>query len=219
MYEDKDQSYYFSSVRDDLIGLIPKSCGECNILEIGCGNGATLHKLKQLGVAKTTTGVELFPTKDNYYSVIDHIFLENVESILFPSAMYNSFDVVIMGDVIEHLVDPWSALKKVSNLLKSDGLILLSIPNIRYYLALKSIIINGDFKYEETGILDKTHLRFFCRKNVLELLDSAGLKAETITSAFDTETIRSKKYILDKMTFGMLHDFFIYQFLVVARKI
>ncbi|MGZ8546060.1 MAG: class I SAM-dependent methyltransferase, partial [Sulfuricurvum sp.] len=116
MYENKDQSYYFLSIRDDLIRLIPQSFRECNVLEIGCGNGATLNKLKQLGIAKTTTGVELFSSKDNHYSNIDHFFLENVENMLFPSYLHNSFDIIIVGDVIEHLVDPWSALQKITQL-------------------------------------------------------------------------------------------------------
>lgn len=217
MYENKEITY-FSYIREDLINLIPKTFRACNVLEIGCGNGATLQKLKEIGIANTTAGVELFPSKDNFYDTIDHFLSENVEEIVFPSYMHNSFDIILLGDVLEHLVDPWSSLKKVSSLLKAEGCIIVSLPNIRYYSVLKSIIFDGDFKYEKAGILDKTHLRFFCKKNIIELLKSADLKIDTISSSFDKETMKSKKYWLNKITFEIFHDFFVYQFLVVARK-
>lgn len=218
MYENKEITY-FSYIREDLINLIPKTFRACNVLEIGCGNGATLQKLKEIGIANKTTGVELFPSKDNFYDTIDHFLSANVEEIIFPSYMHNSFDIILLGDVLEHLVDPWETLKKVSSLLKAEGRIIVSLPNIRYYTVLKSIIFNGDFKYEEAGILDKTHLRFFCRKNIIELLENADLKVDIVTSTFDQETMKSKKYLLNKITFGLFHDFFVYQFLAVARKV
>ncbi len=218
MYENKDQSYYFLSVRDDLIRLIPDSFKECNILEIGCGNGATLNKLKQLGIAKTTTGIELFPSKDNYYSAIDHFFLENVENIIFPSNMHNSFDIIILGDVLEHLVDPWTTLQKITQLLSTTGRLIASIPNIRYYRVLQSIVWKGDFHYEEAGILDQTHLRFFCKKNIINLFEKVNLSIETLTSQFDQETINSKRYWINKLTLGIFHDFFVYHYLIVATR-
>ncbi|MFZ2969130.1 MAG: class I SAM-dependent methyltransferase [Sulfuricurvum sp.] len=218
MYENKDQSYYFLSVRDDLINLIPTSFKGCNVLEIGCGNGATLNKLKQLGIAKITTGVELFASQENYYSEIDHFFHDNIEHFTFPPSMKNAFDIIILGDVIEHLIDPWSTLTKIAPLLAKEGRLIASIPNIRYYQTLSSIMIKGDFHYEESGILDQTHLRFFCKKNVIDLFENSGLTIETLTSGFDQETIKSKRYWLNKVTFGLLHDFFVYQYLITTKK-
>lgn len=217
MYDTKNLNY-FSNVREDLITLIPKSIKNCNVLEIGCGNGATLRKLKEMDIAIKTTGIELYPQMINYYDVLDQFFSEDIEKITFPSSMDNFFDIILLGDILEHLVDPWSTLKKISALLTPNGLLLVSLPNIRYYSIIKSILWNGDFKYEEAGILDKTHLRFFCKKNIIELLESADFKIDIISSSFDKETMKSKKYWLNKITFEIFHDFFVYQFLVVARK-
>lgn len=217
LYDDKKQDY-FSSVREDLISLIPIDFKGCNVLEVGCGSGATLYRLKQLGIAETTSGIELFASEYDYHDFIDHLFSENIETIIFPTQLHGTFDIIILGDVLEHLVDPWSSLKKVSELLAVDGLIITSVPNIRYYSVVKSILFDGDFKYKERGILDKTHLRFFCKKNIVELLENADLKISLITSLFDNETIRSKKYWLNKVTLGIFHDFFVYQFLVTAKK-
>lgn len=218
MYDTKDQSYYFSSIRDDLIRLIPNSSTGYTILEIGCGTGATLKKLKDSGIAVSTTGIELYPLKQNHHDSLNHLFLENIETMRFPPDMQSSFDIILMGDVLEHLIDPWTTLKKINNLLKMNGKIIMSIPNIRHYSALKSIFLNGDFKYTQDGILDQTHLRFFTKKNIVELIAGANLDIEYLTSQFDQENFKSKKYWLNKLTFGIFHDFFVFQYLIVAIK-
>ena len=218
MYEHKDQSYYFSSIRDDLIQLIPSSASGYNVLEIGCGTGATLKKLKDIGIATSTTGIELNPLKQNHYDSIDYLFLDNIETMEFSPSLKDAFDIILVGDVLEHLIDPWTALKKINNLLKMDGKIIMSIPNIRHYSALKSIFLNGDFKYTQDGILDQTHLRFFAKKNIIELIAGANLEIERLTSQFDQEDFKSKKYWLNRLTFGIFHDFFIFQYLIVATK-
>lgn len=209
---------YFSNIRHDLIDLIPSSMHQCNVLEIGCGNGATLSYLKQIGIAQKTTGIELFPITPNKYDKIDMFFNENIETMIFPQYMLHSFDIILVGDVIEHLVDPWSALQRISDLIKNDGKIIISLPNIRHYSVLNNILFHGTFKYETSGILDQTHLRFFCKKDILALIKNSGLKVETITSSFDKESFRSKKYWLNKITIGLLKDFFIFQYLIVASK-
>lgn len=217
MYENKNQDY-FSNIRTDLISLIPENFRMCNVMEIGCGNGATLKTLKQMGIAKTTTGVELFPSEQNHYDTLDYFYSDDVEKLIFPEHLSGSFDIIILADVLEHLIDPWLVLKKISALLSENGKILVSLPNVRHYSVIKSIAWDGTFKYTDTGILDRTHLRFFCKKNIIELFESAGLKLDYITSTFDQETYKSKKYWVNKLTFNLFHDFFVYQFLAVGKK-
>lgn len=216
MYDTKDQAY-FSNIRDDLISLIPPSFVNCNVLEVGCGNGSTLHKLKHLGIAKTTTGIEIFPSKKNHYDSLDHFIADDIEKMVIPTSLDGSFDLILLGDILEHLIDPWSALKKISDLLAPNGLLLVSIPNIRYYKVLQSIVWRGDFHYEEAGILDQTHLRFFCKKNIINLVKNCNLEVDLITSSFDKESA-GKRYWLNKILFNKLHDFFVYQYIIRAKK-
>ena len=103
----------------------------------------------------------------------------------------------------------WSALEKIVPLLAPKGRLIASIPNIRYYKVLHSLVLKGDFHYEESGILDQTHLRFFGKKNIIDLFENVGLTIETLTSGFDRETINSKRYWLNRITFGLFHDFFV----------
>lgn len=215
MYEDKDTTY-FSNIRDDLINLIPHSFTKCNVLEVGCGSAATLHKLKQLGIADTTTGVELFPSENNYYDTVNHFFSEDIEKMFFQEYLHGSFDIIILGDVLEHLVNPWSTLKKISHLLAPEGKIIASLPNIRNYSVLKSIIWNGSFDYQETGILDKTHVRFFCKKNIQNLFLENDLKIQHISNNLNRS--KSKRALFNTLTLKIFEEFLVTQYHVVAIK-
>lgn len=91
------------------------------------------------------------------------------------------YDYVIFADVLEHLINPKKYLEKSKNLLRKDGSIWISIPNIAH----NSILIdlwNNKFKYREHGLLDKTHLTFFTRESLLEMVTECGLH---IVNQFD----------------------------------
>ena len=83
------------------------------------------------------------------------------------------FDAMLLGDVLEHLTNPWAALRKLVRCLHPDGMIVASIPNIRN-LGVIGKLLEGSWSYEEWGILDKTHLRFFALKDMQALFASGG---------------------------------------------
>src|SRR5262249_30095248 len=83
------------------------------------------------------------------------------------------FDVIVAADVLEHLKDPVSVLRALKNLLKSDGYVVASLPNVAH-LSVRLALLSGRFPYGETGLLDSAHLRFFTRESVDELFDKAG---------------------------------------------
>jgi SAM-dependent methyltransferase len=86
-----------------------------------------------------------------------------------------SFDVVICGDVLEHLADPWRALRRLSALLAPDGVVIASIPNIQNYRVIRGLL-RGRWDYRERGLLDFGHLRFFTWRSIVQLFDQAGLE-------------------------------------------
>jgi 2-polyprenyl-3-methyl-5-hydroxy-6-metoxy-1,4-benzoquinol methylase len=207
---------YFSFFRYDIIKLI--NCNNCNILEIGCGQGNTLIELKKQGKAKFIAGIDIVDL--NQSIKLDKFILADIESEDNIDLPENYFDIIICADVLEHLKDPWNVLEKIKRFLKPNGTIIASIPNIREISALANMLINilirGDFRYVDAGILDKTHLRFFCKKNIIELFEKTGYKVEKITFDLSTSPIRRP---LLKLSFGLLEEFLVVQYLVVSRKI
>ena len=177
---------YFSNIRKDLINLIDANAKDLKILEVGAAYGETLYYLKQNGIASEAVGVDIFEDTKNKqnYKPLDRFIFGDIEKIELPE--YNQyFDLILLPDVLEHLFEPKSVLETLKKYLKEDGKIIVSMPNIRYYSALYKIVFKGDFKYEESGIFDYTHVRFYCRKNIQELLETTGytiLKQESSTS-------------------------------------
>lgn len=208
---------YFEHTRRDLIALIPK-ISNGRILEIGCAMGHTLAAIKNEGLASEVVGVELLdlPRTAAQRQSVDRYIIGNIETDDLDLET-ESFDVVICGDVLEHLQDPWSVVGMLHNLLRRNGVLIASIPNVREVRTLYNIIIRGDFEYSDLGVLDRTHLRFFCRKNMLKLLTSAGGLVEHISS--DLEVHANLRSRLNSLTFGLFQDFLATQYMFVVRKI
>ncbi|MGB9756014.1 MAG: class I SAM-dependent methyltransferase [Desulfurella sp.] len=188
LYFEKPKNY-FSNIRYDILELI--KCNNCKILEIGCGTGATLMELKRLCKANYIAGVDIVDLGQS--EKLDKFILGDIEieELNFPDKY---FDIIICADVLEHLKDPWSTVNKLKKYLKDNGVIIASIPNIREIRTLLSIVIKGDFKYADSGILDKTHLRFFCKKNIIELFKETGFKLEKINNS----SLSPKRFFLIK---------------------
>lgn len=217
-YKDKKKSYY-SNVRFDLIKLINKNAKNIKILEVGAAYGATLNYLKLKGIASEVVAIDLFEDTENKdrYKKVDNFIFGDVEKL--DLSHYNDyFDIILLPDVLEHLIEPQLALIKIKSLLKENGSILISIPNIRHYSVLKKILIKGDFKYEESGILDYTHLRFFCKKNIIDLVSKSELNITTIISSIKIYKGKSIAKIINRFTFGIFEEFLTIQYLVKTSK-
>jgi SAM-dependent methyltransferase len=85
-----------------------------------------------------------------------------------------TFDLIICADVLEHLLDPWSVVESLRRLAHRDTVLAVSIPNIRHWRALVRLAVGRGFAYEESGIFDSTHLRFFTSADALRMLRDAG---------------------------------------------
>jgi 2-polyprenyl-3-methyl-5-hydroxy-6-metoxy-1,4-benzoquinol methylase len=204
---------YYSNVRADILALI-KGTG-LRMLEIGCGTGSTLLYAKERGIAADVVGVEYVQSVAGTAQSRGVRKVYTGDFTLAATKIRRAekpFDVIIMGDVLEHMVDPWAALRLAHGLLAEGGQVLASIPNFRYWRVMFNVFFRGDFRYAEDGIMDKTHLRFFCRKNIIEML-SADFEIQQICAT----TPKSGK-ILKVLTLGQLSDFGTLQYLVRAVK-
>ncbi len=96
----------------------------------------------------------------------------NWHSVLFEQDKY---DVIVAGDVLEHLNNPWSMLESLHGLLEEDGYVVVSLPHLAHN-AVIACLLNGDFEYQSCGMLDRTHIRFFAMQNIQRLFTDAGFK-------------------------------------------
>ena len=218
-FYDEKETVYFTNPRIDLIKLIPRK-NDNKVLEIGAGGGDTLLEIKKQKLANVVVGIELMEMQNSNQANtdIDKFIICDVErtELEFPDSY---FDVIILGDVLEHLLDPWTFLKKTSRCLKPGGLFIASIPNIRYYTAMSKIFFNGDFGYEEQGLFDRTHFRFFCKKNMRSLFTTELFRCREIMPRDHLYEIKSKRKVFNKLTFGLFEEFLTLQYVIVAEKI
>lgn len=211
LYKQKSNSY-FSNVRKEIFSLLPHYCE--NILDLGCGNGSTLAWIKEKGMCKNTYGIDI--SKECYEKKnIDFYLNEDLEQS--ESFFKNiKFDIILILDVLEHLIDPDTFLKKVLNCLKKNGSIILCIPNIRHYSIFKNIFIKGDFHYTDSGILDKTHLRFYTKKSIIRFLANNNLTIKkTLKYPID---FPSKSKIFNMLTLKIFSDFLTQQYIFKINR-
>ena len=165
------QDVYDLNPRLEVLPHIPRKARSA--LDVGCGRGGFGDTLRTaLGVDARIVGVE--PVADQAAVAREHGFDEVVVGY-FPQALQSKeqFDVITFNDVLEHLVDPWEVLRDTAEHLTAHGVVVAAIPNIQYWPAVLDLA-NGHFEYTESGLLDRTHLRFFTRKSMCDMFVSSG---------------------------------------------
>jgi GT2 family glycosyltransferase/precorrin-6B methylase 2 len=170
---------YYTNARVDLIRFMrPEFGSPIRVLEVGCGAGATLGRIKHLYPNAEVFGIELMEEVAKLGAMNYNIICGNIEQMELPYEK-ESFDYVIFGDVLEHLIHPDEVLRKVRGYLKKDGHVLASIPNLMNAAVIYDLL-RGYFPYQDEGIRDRTHMRFFTFYEILRLFVSAGYRVETV---------------------------------------
>lgn len=164
---------YYNRVNVDLLSRIPVNAS--SVLEIGCGAGALGRAYKRINPDCYYAGAELMPEPARYASAsLDHVQVLDVDTEALEVPFGLAFDCIIYGDVLEHLRDPWAVLRKHAELLSEDGVVLACVPNVQHWSVLDNLL-RGNWPQAEEGIFDRTHLRWFTRQGVIDLVKSAGL--------------------------------------------
>lgn len=221
---DKSPSYY-ENVRNDLIPLIPNGA-KC-ILEVGCAAGRTGQELKKRFGA-FVAGIELnIKAAVLAKNVLDDVVQGDIEKIDLPYSN-GSFDCILFADVLEHLVNPLSALLKVRRLLKKGGTVVASIPNVQFHGVIHKLI-EGNWTYEKEGILDETHLRFFTYKEIVKLFSQAGYSIQAVEEVLDPQYENYSSMNPTVLNFGRtqikdltpeeIKRFFVFQYQIIASPI
>ncbi len=204
---------YFRRVRTDIADLLDASYK--GVLDIGCGTGNTAGWLKETGRCAWAGGVEPTGAAAEAARRLDYIFAGGVEDFL-NSADRPPVDLILCLDVLEHLVDPWTAVRRLAGLLPPGGTLIASLPNVRFYKVSLPLVLHGRWEYQSEGILDATHLRFFTRDTALGLLTSAGLVVDRQAANSCLKPWKNK-WFLNKLSGGRLEDLFIHQYLLRGR--
>ena len=206
---------YFDNVRREITPLLPALSEQ--VLEVGCGAGATLQWLQQSGRCRRTVGIELFPeAAERARGRIDELLVGNAEALLPAHFAPASFDLVLCLDVLEHMVDPWAFITRVQALMKPGAVLIASIPNVRHARVVLPLLLGGRWRYEESGILDRTHLRFFTHGSAQALVSPPGLHVTACLRRLPP--LASKSGIVNLLTLGLARDLFTMGFLIAARK-
>jgi len=209
---EKKKDNYYASERQDILKIIPKDAKR--ILEVGCGAGSFAKTVKERDSAIEIVGVEIFEEAARKAKKhANQVFCENIESFQLPFEE-GYFDCIVYGDVLEHLIDPWSTLKNNAALLPPGGTVIASIPNVAHYRIIK-MLKRGEWTYEQSGLMDKTHLRFFTFSSIEKMFKDAGFSILKVESKIIGSHF---KKFLNKITFQSLIDSLTEQYLIVAAK-
>lgn len=146
------------------------------VLELGSGPGSITRLLngKQCRVTALEMDEKAIEIVSQYCEKVHSCDLND---LAWPAKLFGSdkFGVIVAGDVLEHLYDPWATLANLLPLLAEDGYVVISLPHAGHN-AVVACLLTGDFEYQPWGLLDETHIRFFGIKNIQKLFNDAGFK-------------------------------------------
>ncbi|HEX3660345.1 MAG TPA: class I SAM-dependent methyltransferase [Acidobacteriaceae bacterium] len=211
---------YFTCLRPEMLPFIPASCRR--LLDVGCAEGTFGDSLKR------ARGIEVWgvePTRSAAASA--RTKLDNViEGMFGPETALpaGSFDCVLFNDVLEHMLAPEAALRYARSLLAPGGVVVASIPNVRSFPTVWQLICYGRWEYQDCGVLDKTHFRFFTKSSIVKMFAREGLAVENIcgiNADAGVPNVRRRVWMLYRLVnalfLGRFRDMRFQQFAVVAK--
>ncbi len=150
-----------------------------DVLEVGCATGYMSRRLAALGNRVTGLDFNADAVEEARRFCTAAIVADLDSQSIVDAVGDRRFDVIVFGDVLEHLRDPWRVLDESRAILSPSGYAVISIPNIAHGAVRLSLLL-GTFEYSELGILDNTHLRFFTLRSIRELCSRAGYRIDVI---------------------------------------
>jgi methionine biosynthesis protein MetW len=206
----------YTGARPDLLALIPSSARR--VLDVGCSTGALGGALKTARDV-SVVGVEIDPQMAAVAEErLERVLVEPIEQALETLAG-ERFDCVVCGDVLEHLVDPWTVLRGLGALLDREGCVVASLPNVGHLDTHLNLVFRRRWPYRQRGIHDETHLRFFALANVRDLFRQAGLEIVALRRHYRLiDRPHRVNRLAPLLALPGLRELFAYQYLVVARR-
>ena len=191
------------------------------VLELGCGAGETMKWIRAQRAVEYAVGIEMSPRiAERAASVFDVVQTGDIEAMDLPPG---DFDLVIALDVLEHLVDPWSVVRRLHGILAPGGAIVASIPNVGHCSVCVPLMLRNRWNYGKGGLLDRTHLRFFTKQTAIDLMTSSGLILDSLDYNYaapgwmENQPAWARWYSVRLLSLISPRNLFVYQFLIRAK--
>jgi trans-aconitate methyltransferase len=201
---------YFEQSRPELIAQLP--AGRLGrLLDVGCGAGGVGRALRDR--VDFLAGIELdAEVAAEARTVYDEVSTGRAESLVGDLA--GPFDTILAYDLLEHLAEPGGLLARLREVAAEDAILHVSVPNARHWSLVRDLVLRGTFGYTDWGHRDQTHLRWFTRADLVDLLESAGWHVEQTLHAPLTAAGRAA----ERLTRGRSAEFLVYQWSALSRN-
>ena len=202
---------YFHHVRSEIRPLITPLPHRA--LDVGCGAGLTLKWLKSFSPNTETVGLEV-------NSALGEELSRNVDVAVIKSAEddwddLGTFDLIMCLDVLEHLTRPEEVLRRLVGMLREGGSVIVSLPNVSHYSVLLPLLLKRQFTYQDSGILDRTHMRLFVESTAVALLNDAGL---VVDKGLVNGPQGPKSHLADRISGGIFRHYLTKQYIMRGHK-
>jgi 2-polyprenyl-3-methyl-5-hydroxy-6-metoxy-1,4-benzoquinol methylase len=202
----------WANSRPEVRAAVPSSA--TRVLDIGCSTGLMGLELKKRGHVVVGVEVERALAQEAREH-LDQLVIADVEAMARDNDDPGGpFDCIVLADVLEHLRDPWAVVRWADRLLAPSGCMVISVPNVRHLETIWTLVVRRWWPYKDVGIFDRTHLRFFARENLAELLVGTSLEIAEVRRQYMLRPRPEARLNRIARFFG---DFGTLQFIVVAR--
>jgi 2-polyprenyl-3-methyl-5-hydroxy-6-metoxy-1,4-benzoquinol methylase len=206
---DLEEIGYFDNPRVDAVARLPRPVG--TVLDVGCGAGGVGATLRAAGATRIV-GIEPHaPSAARAREVLDEVHEGTVEDVLARGDVTGPFDTIVAYDVLEHVVDPVPVVTALLPLAAPGGRLHVSVPNARHFSLFLDLFVRGTMGYTDWGHRDRTHLRWFTRRDLEALVRDAGW-----TPVRTDANVLGRNATVDRLTFGRLREFLALQYQVLA---
>jgi len=207
------QPGYFTDAKPAFLELIdPRGL---RVLDLGCGGGHNGALLKRAG-AREVVGVELHAgAAAQARKRLDAVVQGDLAHLDLSRLGDEPFDAILASDVLEHLADPEAVLARVLTCLRPGGAVVVSLPNVAHVVVFANLLMKR-WPRRNSGIFDRTHLRFFAKRDMIGLLEAAGLRVLRVQPYYTRyAAIRAACFVLSLYVF---REYWARQFLLLAEK-